>query len=582
MADVPDSGAGQEDPSRRRLQRVTEADPERGTPGAPGERFEDMVPGWMFVAAASPLRFVIAAVAAGALVAPLPLLDDPTQYRPGPLLVLAVVVAAGAGGWSAAALAGLITVVAYWWWGVPPNDSFALHGMNDAASVGGMIATSAFICVLARRVQRSVKAVQGLDDRRQTHAAAAERAAAQVQDALDLSVRLAGEESMAAVATAFLAGLHIPGRPTTASVGIVDGVHLRILAAHGATLDSLEALQRADLTKTRWLRDVLAGEPAYVDDREEFARENPKARVLYLYPSGSWAVIPFRSEGTIGLLSVQYLQPQALSEHASYFSLVAEILASALDRARAQERQHAYLAELEQSFAERDRIARTLSTTLLPPHLPNLPGCQVAGWVLPGSSDEVAGDFYDVFTSGDDWVAVLGDVCGKGAEAAAVTSLARYAARVAALDDPDPVHITSVANLALHDDPSDLFCTMAVVRHLRATGEIDVTLAGHHQVRLLSEGRVRRIGAYSPVLGMVHDVRTSQRHPFGPGDALVLFSDGLVERHPDFGEDQLDDVLARLESKAAPVFADALRAAILDIPAERTDDLTALVITRDS
>ena len=84
-----------------------------------------------------------------------------------------------------------------------------------------------------------------------------------------------------------------------------------------------------------------------------------------------------------------------------------------------------HLSRLEQAFAERDRIARTLSTTLLPPRLPAPDGFTAAGWVLPAHAGEVAGDFYDLFTvAGGDWIGVLGDVCGKGAEAAAVTSLA--------------------------------------------------------------------------------------------------------------------------------------------------------------
>ena len=168
-----------------------------------------------------------------------------------------------------------------------------------------------------------------------------------------------------------------------------------------------------------------------------------------------------------------------------------------------------------------------------------------AGWVLPASDDQVAGDFYDMFSVHEgDWVAVLGDVCGKGAEAAAVTSLARYAARVTALDDPDPARIADVANAALLDDQSDLLCTMAIARYHRDTGLLDIALAGHPQPRLITaEGEVRRLGRFGALLGLgptgVHPIS----HPFPAGASLVMFSDGVTDRNEELDEVGLDALL---------------------------------------
>jgi sigma-B regulation protein RsbU (phosphoserine phosphatase) len=194
----------------------------------------------------------------------------------------------------------------------------------------------------------------------------------------------------------------------------------------------------------------------------------------------------------------------------------------------------------------------------------------------------VAGDFYDLFSVVDgDWVAVLGDVCGKGAEAAAVTSLARYAARVTALNDPDPAHIADVANAALLADPSDLFCTMAIVRYRHDRGELEVALAGHPQLRVVSGGKVTRVGRYGAALGFATQPPAVERVGLEPGAALVLHSDGVVERDPGFGDDDLDRLLAEGPAVGAEAIAAHVRAHLLQVPATRHDDLTLLVVARD-
>jgi serine phosphatase RsbU (regulator of sigma subunit) len=459
-------------------------------------------------------------------------------------------------------------------------------------AVLAMAALVVGIALMARRVERSVEDVRALDEQRRQRARveerlrrAAELAASQVQALLRLSTALAGAGSVAEVAQVTVDELSLPAWPTTASVALVRDRHLQVLAARGADARGLRVLERIDLSSSSWLGEALAGTPVVVDDREAFARDHPDARVLQIYPSGSWAVIPFHSESTRGLLSLYYLGPQRLSEHVEYFRVAGEILSSALERAQAEERQQGHLVRLEQAFAERDRIARTLSTTLLPPSLPDLPGFTAAGWVIPAHAGEVAGDFYDLFpVAGGDWVAVLGDVCGKGAEAAAVTSLARYAARVTALADPDPAHIAEVANEALIEDPSDLFCTMGVVR-CHADGVLEVTLAGHPQPRVVAPGpggpQVMRVGRFGTVLGYATRTPLVSRVSLPAGGSLVLHSDGITERDPSFGEDELDQLLAAAPAGPASAIADHVRTGVLRVPASRHDDLTILVITRD-
>ena len=110
-------------------------------------------------------------------------------------------------------------------------------------------------------------------------------------------------------------------------------------------------------------------------------------------------------------------------------------------------------------------IARALQTSLLPPHLPEIPGAALAAAYHPAWQGlEVGGDFYDVFTTGEgQWYLVIGDVCGKGAEAAAVTALARYTLRTAAARRRSPAAILRwVGDAMLHQDAAGgRFCTIA-------------------------------------------------------------------------------------------------------------------------
>ena len=125
--------------------------------------------------------------------------------------------------------------------------------------------------------------------------------------------------------------------------------------------------------------------------------------------------------------------------------------------------------------AQRSAIARTLQNSLLPPVLPEIAGLEAAALYRPaGEGTDVGGDFYDLFTiAEDEWIAVIGDVCGKGAEAAAVTALARYTIRAAAVRRRSPAAILRWLNDAmLRQDRDGRFCTIACV-HLdtsRAAG----------------------------------------------------------------------------------------------------------------
>ena len=168
----------------------------------------------------------------------------------------------------------------------------------------------------------------------------------------------------------------------------------------------------------------------------------------------------------------------------------------------------------------------------------------------------------------------------SSAEAAAVTSLARYAARVTALDGAPPAHIFDRVGAALEIDSSDLFCTMAIVRGDRSSGKLVVSLAGHPQVRIVGPDGVRRVGRFGSLLGMGGRTHHEVVDELAPGEAAVLFSDGLIERSERFAEDELDQALAGLAGLEAGALANRLQQAILAVPPQRADDLAVLVVAR--
>ncbi len=179
-----------------------------------------------------------------------------------------------------------------------------------------------------------------------------------------------------------------------------------------------------------------------------------------------------------------------------------------------------------------------MQRSLLPPVLPAVPGLDVAAHYHAASADELGGDFYDLFPlSGNRWGLFLGDVCGKGARAAALTSLIRYTLRTAAVYDADPATVLRTLNGALHqqylrDDRS--FCT--VIFGVLAPDGDGFTLAlarGGHAAPLLmrADGSVRYLPMpLGPLIGAWADgAFTGTMIRLGPGDTLLLFTDGLTE-----------------------------------------------------
>jgi len=211
-----------------------------------------------------------------------------------------------------------------------------------------------------------------------------------------------------------------------------------------------------------------------------------------------------------------------------------------------------------------EQLARTLQRSLSPPSLPRIPGLDVAVHYQPSAPEEVGGDFYDLFPlTGGRSGFFLGDVCGKGPEAAAITSLARYTMRTAAMlhETPDAILMDLNAALLMHSAGPMQTCTAVYGQLDMSTGAAAITLAaaGHPAPLIVrANGSVQATAAHGTLLGAVKEpaFATCQVH-LDPGDVIVMFSDGLLDTKID-GIPVDEQHTAQLLSGTAHVSAQAL------------------------
>jgi PAS domain S-box-containing protein len=237
-------------------------------------------------------------------------------------------------------------------------------------------------------------------------------------------------------------------------------------------------------------------------------------------------------------------------------------------------------------YEERNETAHALQRSLLPPALPWLPGADVGASYQPmGVRADVGGDFYDVFGVREgEWALAVGDVAGKGPQAAAMTGLVRHTLRaIAAYRDGDGA--LRAVNDALIAEHADRFCTVAFARVWPREGVIalEVCLAGHpfpYVVR--ADGTLERGGLPGMLLGVFPEpaLRCAPVE-LAPGDAIVFYTDGVTEARRDgelFGEKRLGELLAAHAGRPAPAIADAIERAVREFAPHPTDDRATLVL----
>ncbi|MER6006007.1 PP2C family protein-serine/threonine phosphatase [Nonomuraea angiospora] len=246
-------------------------------------------------------------------------------------------------------------------------------------------------------------------------------------------------------------------------------------------------------------------------------------------------------------------------------------------------------------YAEQAAIAETLMAELLPPTAPPLEGVELAARYRPaGDSERVGGDFYDVHPvggSGRESLVVLGDVSGKGLEAAVLTGRIRNILRALVPLADDHHRVLELLNGALltHGDPTS-FVTLVLASISRRANQVVVRLtsAGHPPPLILrNDGRVEPVHAAGTLIGLVEHI-TSVTEPvlLEPGETCLLYSDGIVEARGGplgdefFGEERLCEQLRQCAGMPPEALADRVQMLACQwVGAGEHDDMAVVAIT---
>ncbi|WP_406287116.1 SpoIIE family protein phosphatase [Embleya sp. NBC_00896] len=328
---------------------------------------------------------------------------------------------------------------------------------------------------------------------------------------------------------------------------------------------------------------------------------------------------PPRAQPTPGArrwLGLRHLDPETVREHADLVTgeavtlpLVARgrgigmltfgILAGdrfrrdTLELAEDLSRRAALAMDNARLYSERNSTSQALQRSLLPPELPKVPGVDVeVVYQASGEGNEVGGDFYDLFTIGDDkWGFAIGDVCGTGPEAAAVTGLARQALRLLTREGMSVPAVLQRLNTAiLEEGPRSRFLTLlhGHMTHREGGGvRLSLVSAGHPlPLRLCPDGTVTSVATPQPLLGVLDEVDlVLETVDLDPGDVLVCVTDGVTERREGsrmLGDDGLAEVLSGCTGLTAGAVAARIHRAVELFAEEPARDDMAILVMRVS
>jgi len=317
----------------------------------------------------------------------------------------------------------------------------------------------------------------------------------------------------------------------------------------------------------------------------EITSHKSERELLEKHRFRSCLVLPLRARGAVlGTITLW------ITRRAGGFDEVARRTAQRLSERAALALDNAHLHE------QQSHIAGVLQRDLLPRSLPDVPGFEVASYFLAAGEAgyEVGGDFYDIFRSGSDsWSVVIGDVCGKGPEAAALTALARYTVRTASGPEATPSAVLRVLHDSISAERSDLrFCTAALVRvdqpaNPRSATPVTVALGGHPQPLVLrAKGGIENVGQPGTLLGAIPEPGIADKGAkLSPGDAIVLYTDGLLaggEVRPGRDEEGwLATQLTKVAGDSPERIAERVAAAAIRRQGgEPRDDIALLVLRR--
>jgi serine phosphatase RsbU (regulator of sigma subunit)/PAS domain-containing protein len=243
---------------------------------------------------------------------------------------------------------------------------------------------------------------------------------------------------------------------------------------------------------------------------------------------------------------------------------------------------------VDRVFRQRSQVAEALQASLLPARLPAVPGLEFAAAYIGATQfQEISGDFYDVFKARDGWGIAVGDVCGKGQDAAAMTAAARHAIRALAHVHGTPADVLAAANEVLvAEDYDDRFVTasLAFIRQQGRGVQVQLGSCGHVGPAVVrADGRVEILEGNGLPLGLFDDAQPSRLElELHKGDVLFFYTDGVTEaRGSDlsFFEDRLADELAAVAGRSASDIVRAVQELVTSFSSgELKDDVTILAV----
>ncbi len=349
--------------------------------------------------------------------------------------------------------------------------------------------------------------------------------------------------------------------------------------------EDLEELRRRlplDLDGTHPVARALAsGVPCVVDDLTDelelaqAAQSDEHQRFMRGAGYRSAAVFPMIARGrTHGAISFLHVRSEA-----RYSRGVLDVLEDLSGRA-------AMAFDNAQLYAERTRVAQTLRRSLMPAVLPAIPGLELASYFRPlGAGSEVGGDFYDVFGDEHSCWLVVGDVCGKGAEAAALTGFLRHTTVAYARDASSPRTVLAQVNrVMLEQNFEGRFATAILVNLRIAGGEVAVTIAsaGHPAALLTrSDGAATQFGERGSLLGVFADpIIEEVSTVLQTGDSLALYTDGLIEAHAPALTVTPEQMLEQLQRRSPAGAREAIDAllGLIELDEHVRDDIAILSV----
>lgn len=240
-------------------------------------------------------------------------------------------------------------------------------------------------------------------------------------------------------------------------------------------------------------------------------------------------------------------------------------------------------------YEEQARVASVLQQSLHPPSLPDIPGVRLAACYRPAAEHlDIGGDFYDVTGSDHDWLIAIGDVCGKGVEAAALTGQTRQSLRTAAHFDRSPDVVLGAVNSVLCDLRVKQFVTVLCARIRARPGGgvgVDLATAGHPAPLIVrGDGRVEQAEVYGTAAGLVSGMRYGATAlELHRGDTMVMFTDGIDEAWGaggQYGMARLHALLPAYAGAAPEVVCEAVEQDVMEyLDGRPHDDMAMVAVT---